>query len=79
MAIRTKHQITENTWFIAFMQRTFTALISCIKRSTIIHHAPVNGKLNLCTEFIDYEHSSAAYYERPHPFIVIADYRDYWF
>jgi REP element-mobilizing transposase RayT len=34
-----------------------------------IHHNPVSGKWNLCNEFTDYAHSSAAFYEleRPHP------------
>jgi REP element-mobilizing transposase RayT len=46
-----------------------------------IHHNPVSGKWNLCDDFVDYAHSSAAYYEleRPHPFISIKDYRDYWY
>ena len=45
-----------------------------------IHHNPVSGKWNLCTEFVDYEHSSAGFYEleRAHPFIAIVDYRLYW-
>jgi hypothetical protein len=45
-----------------------------------IHHNPVTGKWNLCNEFVDYEHSSAAFYDldRPHPFVDITDYRDYW-
>ncbi|HTD99074.1 MAG TPA: hypothetical protein VK668_07285 [Mucilaginibacter sp.] len=46
-----------------------------------IHHNPVNGKWNLCDEFTDYVHSSAAFYElgKLHPFVDIVDYRDYWF
>ncbi|HAL83163.1 MAG TPA: hypothetical protein DCO83_13805 [Mucilaginibacter sp.] len=46
-----------------------------------IHHNPVSGKWHLCIEFTDYEHSSAAFYEleKPHAFVAIADYRDYWF
>ncbi len=46
-----------------------------------IHHNPVSKKWNLCTEFTDYEHSSAGFYilEHSHPFIPIADYRDYWY
>jgi len=46
-----------------------------------IHHNPVMGKWNLCNEFTDYEHSSASFYElgKPHAFVSIADYRDYWF
>jgi len=45
-----------------------------------IHHNPVSGKWSLCDDFLDYEHSSAAFYEleRPHPFVAIADYRLYW-
>ena len=46
-----------------------------------IHHNPVSGKWNLCNEFTDYAHSSAAFYvlNRPHVFVEIADYRDSWF
>jgi REP element-mobilizing transposase RayT len=46
-----------------------------------IHHNPVSGKWNLCSEFTDYSHSSAAFYEleQPHAFAIITDYREYWF
>lgn len=46
-----------------------------------IHFNPVSGKWNLCAEFTDYAHSSAAFYELdlPHPSVDIADYRSYWF
>ena len=46
-----------------------------------IHHNPVRGKWELCGEFTDYAHSSAAFYEleKPHPFILITDYRNYWY
>lgn len=46
-----------------------------------IHQNPVNGKWNLCNEFIDYTHSSAAFYEleKPHTCLDIMDYRNYWF
>ncbi|HWD87173.1 MAG TPA: transposase [Mucilaginibacter sp.] len=46
-----------------------------------IHHNPVQGKWNLCNEFTDYEHSSAAFYElgKPHTRIDVADYRSYWY
>ena len=46
-----------------------------------IHHNPVKGKWNLCNEFTDYAHSSAAFYEleKPHPMITITDYRGYWY
>ncbi|WP_299587015.1 hypothetical protein [Mucilaginibacter sp.] len=45
-----------------------------------IHHNPVNGKWSLCAEFTDYPHSSAAFYhdDKPHPFVTITDYRDFW-
>jgi hypothetical protein len=41
----------------------------------------VSGKWNLCSEFTDYIHSSAAFYElaAPNPFIAIIDYREYWY
>jgi REP element-mobilizing transposase RayT len=44
-----------------------------------IHHNLVSKKWNLCNEFVDYEHSSAAFYmlEKHCPFISITDYRDY--
>ena len=46
-----------------------------------MHNNPVNGKWNLCSEFSDYVHSSAAFYldEKSHPFVNIDDYRLYWF
>ena len=46
-----------------------------------IHHNPVSGKWNLCNEFTDYAHSSAAFYEltRAYDLIAITDYREYWF
>ncbi|MGF7082084.1 transposase [Mucilaginibacter sp. UYCu711] len=46
-----------------------------------IHHNPVAGKWNFCNEFTDYPHNSAAFYEleAQHPFILISDYRDYWY
>jgi REP element-mobilizing transposase RayT len=46
-----------------------------------IHHNPVSGKWQLCEEFTDYVHSSAAFYELgiPHLFVNVNDYRNYWF
>ena len=43
-----------------------------------IHNNPVIGKWNLCTEFTDYPHSSAAFYydNKPHPFIDILNYSE---
>jgi len=45
-----------------------------------IHYNPVRGKWNLCADFTEYQHSSAAFYylEQPHEFVVITDYRDFW-
>ncbi|WP_184548992.1 transposase [Mucilaginibacter sp. FT3.2] len=45
-----------------------------------IHHNPVSGKWNLCTDFTEYPHSSAAFYylEKKHEFVEITDYRDFW-
>jgi len=46
-----------------------------------IHNNPLNGKWNLCKEFTDYPHSSAAFYhlEIPNPHLTITDYRYYWY
>ena len=43
-----------------------------------IHHNPVSGKWNLCVEYTDYSHSSAAFYKDalPHKEISITDYRE---
>nr|WP_317130789.1 transposase [Mucilaginibacter psychrotolerans] len=45
-----------------------------------IHHNPVSGKWNLCKEYTDYPHSSAAFYVDGiiHEHVLITDYRDYW-
>ena len=45
-----------------------------------IHHNPVRGKWNLCREYTDYPHSSAAFYvdNKPHEFATIIDYREYF-
>ena len=45
-----------------------------------IHHNPVSGKWNLSTEFTDYKHSSASFYELeiPNELIDITDFREYW-
>jgi REP element-mobilizing transposase RayT len=44
-----------------------------------IHHNPVSGKWNLCNDFIDYYHSSAAFYElnRLHNEVDIVNYSQY--
>lgn len=46
-----------------------------------MHNNPVSGKWNLCNEFSDHPHSSAAFYldEKPHALINIIDYRSIWF
>ena len=42
-----------------------------------IHHNPISGKWNLARDFIDYEHSSARYYESDeHGKVKIYHYRD---
>ncbi|RZA03433.1 MAG: hypothetical protein EOP47_03210 [Sphingobacteriaceae bacterium] len=43
-----------------------------------IHHNPVTGKWNLCMEFTDYPHSSAAFYydNKPHLFVNITNYSE---
>ncbi|MXV51176.1 hypothetical protein GS399_09365, partial [Pedobacter sp. HMF7647] len=43
-----------------------------------IHHNPVSGKWNLCTDFVNYPHSSAAFYELgiPHEHLQIKDFRE---
>jgi len=45
-----------------------------------IHYNPVRGKWNLCNEYTDYQHSSAPFYEleKPHPYLGITDYREFW-
>ena len=45
-----------------------------------IHHNPVSGKWNLCQEFTDYPHSSAAFYvdSVPHPLVAVVDYREFF-
>ena len=46
-----------------------------------IHHNPITGKWNLCNEFTDHPHGSAAFYElnKPHDAVSITDFREYWF
>ena len=72
-----KHKVFE----ISFDAKEIYSLDFLHQKIDYIHYNPVNGKWNLCTEFTDYEHSSAAFYEleRLHPFANITDYRDYWF
>jgi REP element-mobilizing transposase RayT len=72
-----KHKVFE----VSFDAKYIYSVDFLYQKIDYIHHNPVNGKWNLCAEFVDYKHSSAAYYEleRVHPFITIADYRDYWF
>jgi len=45
-----------------------------------VHHNPVSGKWNLCDDFTEYPHSSAAFYELglQHAFVDITNYIDYW-
>jgi REP element-mobilizing transposase RayT len=43
-----------------------------------IHHNPVSGKWNLCADYTDYPHSSAAFYldNKLHAEVMIKDYRE---
>ncbi len=72
-----KHKVFE----VSFDAKEIYSIDFLYQKIDYIHHNPVSGKWNLCIEFTDYEHSSAAFYEleRPHPSIKITDYRDYWF
>jgi len=72
-----KHKVFE----VSFDAKGIYSIDFLYQKIDYIHHNPVSGKWNLCNEFTDYAHSSAAFYEleRPHPFIAITDYRDYWF
>jgi len=51
------------------------------QKLTYIHNNPLSGKWNLCNEFTDYPHSSAAFYvdDKWHPIVNITDYRSIWF
>lgn len=71
-----RHKVFEQS----FDAKAVYSLDFLYQKLDYIHHNPVRGKWNLCTEFTDYMHSSAAFYEleRPHPCIKIADYREYW-
>jgi hypothetical protein len=42
-----------------------------------IHHNPVSGKWNLVKDFVDYEHSSASFYEKGvHRHFKVTHYQD---
>ena len=41
-----------------------------------IHHNPVSGKWNLVDDFVDYPHSSAAYYELGKENLYITYYKE---
>ena len=71
-----KHKIFEKS----FDAKAVYSLDFLHQKLDYIHHNPVSGKWNLCKEFVDYAHSSAAFYEleHPHTLISITDYRLYW-
>lgn len=71
-----KHKVFEKS----FDAKPVYSLPFLKQKLDYIHHNPVSGKWNLCNEFTDYVHGSAAFYEleRPHPFVDIAHYCDYW-
>jgi REP element-mobilizing transposase RayT len=66
---------------VSFDAKSVYSLDFLYQKLDYIHHNPVSGKWNLCNEFTDYIHSSAAFYElaQSHAFVNITDYRDYWF
>ncbi len=41
-----------------------------------IHHNPVNGRWRLAGDFADYQHSSAAYYEKGEENIFVTHYKE---
>lgn len=49
-----------------------------LQKLNYIHHNPVKGKWNLSSDYVDYQHSSAAFYETGarHQSVVIKDYRE---
>jgi hypothetical protein len=71
-----KHKVFEPS----FDAKPVYTLPSLHQKLDYIHHNPVSGKWNLCNEFTDYPHSSAAFYhnEKQHPSVIIADYRELW-
>jgi REP element-mobilizing transposase RayT len=66
---------------VSFDAKSVYSLDFLYQKLDYIHHNPVSGKWNLCNEFTDYAHSSAAFYElaQSNAFVNITDYRDYWF
>ena len=65
---------------VSFDAKAVYSTAFLMQKLDYIHHNPVSGKWNLCAEFTEYPHSSAAFYEleRPHAFIDITHYADYW-
>jgi REP element-mobilizing transposase RayT len=65
----------------SFDAKTVYTIDFLYQKIDYIHHNPVNGKWNLCNEFTDYIHSSAAFYEleKLHAFVPVTDYRGCWF
>lgn len=71
-----KHKIFEPS----FDAKAILNLYFLNQKINYIHGNPVKGKWNLCNEYIEYVHSSAAFYENgiQHSSIQIVDYREYW-
>ena len=72
-----KHKVFEPS----FDAKPIYTLPFLIQKLGYIHNNPMNGKWNLCAEFTDYPHSSAAFYcnDEPHPLMRLTDYRLTWF
>ena len=71
-----KHKIFE----LSFDAKPIFSTAFLHQKTDYIHHNPVSGKWSLCSDFILYTHSSAAFYHlsKPHEYIAITDYRDFW-
>ena len=71
-----KHKVFEQS----FDAKPIYSTAFLYQKIDYIHHNPVSGKWLLCDDFIKYPHSSAAFYHsaKPHEFLTIIDYRDFW-
>jgi REP element-mobilizing transposase RayT len=72
-----RHKIFEPS----FDAKVIYSLDFLYQKLDYIHHNPVSKKWSLCSEFTDYTHSSASFYELGglHPNVFITDFRAYWF
>jgi hypothetical protein len=54
-----KHKVFEES----FDAKPIYSHAFLVQKLGYIHHNPIRGKWNLATDFVSYEHSSAAFYE----------------